>query len=85
MKNNCLDLYLEGNGFRRTERLTGAYHNAVINWVLEAGNSLSTEPDYSEIPEIAQIDELPNYLGKKNKVGLWTVVSKAISCFAFKL
>ena len=65
MKNNCLHLYLEGNKFRRIERLTGVSHNAVINWVLEARNSLSTEPDYSEIPEIAQIDELPTYVGKK--------------------
>jgi transposase-like protein len=65
VKNNCLHLYLEGNKFRRIERLTGVSHNAVINWVLEARNSLSTEPDYSEIPEIAQIDELQTYVGKK--------------------
>ena len=65
VKNNCLHLYLEGNGFRRIERLTGVSHNAVIDWVKEAENSLSTEPDYSEIPEIAQIDELQTYVGKK--------------------
>jgi insertion element IS1 protein InsB len=58
VKKQCLHLYLEGNGFRRIERLTGVSHNTVINWVKEAGNSLSTEPDSYEIPEIAQIDEL---------------------------
>jgi transposase-like protein len=45
VKKQCLHLYLEGNGFRRIERLTGVSHNTVINWVKEAGNSLSTEPD----------------------------------------
>ncbi len=66
LKKHGLHLYLEGNGFRRIERLTGVSHNTVINWVKEAGNSLSTEPDYDEIPEIAQIDELHTYVGKKN-------------------
>jgi transposase-like protein len=65
VKKNCLHLYLEGNGFRRIERLTGVSPNAVINWVKDAGNRLSTEPDYSEIHEIAQIDELQTYVGKK--------------------
>jgi hypothetical protein len=27
----------------------------------------STEPDYYEIPEIAQIDELPTYVAKKKQ------------------
>ena len=58
VKKQCLHLYLEGNGFRRIERLTGVSHNTVINWVKEAGNSLSTEPDSYEFSEIAQIDEL---------------------------
>jgi transposase-like protein len=66
VKKQCLHLYLEKNGFRRIERLTEVSHNTVINWVKEAGNSLSTEPDYYEIPEIAQIDELHTYVGKKN-------------------
>jgi|GEM_PF-6868486 len=58
VKKQCLHIYLEANGFRRIERLTGVSHNTLINWVKEARNSLSTEPDYDEIPEIAQIDEL---------------------------
>jgi insertion element IS1 protein InsB len=54
VKKRCLHLYLEGNGFRRIERLTGVSHNTVINWVKKARNCLSTEPDYYEIPEIAK-------------------------------
>jgi len=54
VKKRCLHLYLKGNGFRRIECLTGVSHNTVINWVKEARNSLSTEPDYYKITEIAQ-------------------------------
>jgi insertion element IS1 protein InsB len=46
VKKPWLHLYLEGNGFRRIERLTGVDHNTVINWVKNARNSLSTEADY---------------------------------------
>ena len=70
---------LEGNGFRRIERLTGVSHNTVINWVKKVGNHLTPEPDYSEIPEIAEIDELQTYVGKKNKIWLWTVFNTAIA------
>ena len=65
VKKRWLHLYLEGNGFRGIERLTGVSHNTVINWVKKARNSLSTEPNYYEIPEIAQIDELQTYVAKK--------------------
>jgi transposase-like protein len=53
VKKYCRHLYLEGNGFRRIERLTGVSHNTVINWVKLAGLSLSQQPDYDEIPEVA--------------------------------
>ena len=77
VKKYCLHLYLEGNGFRRIERLTGVSHNTVINWVKLAGLSLPQQPDYDEIPEVAQIDELQTFVGnKKNKIWLWTAVNK---------
>jgi hypothetical protein len=31
VKKHCLHLYLEGNGFRRIERLTGVSHIAILN------------------------------------------------------
>ena len=67
VKKRWSHLYLEGNGFRRIERLTGVSHNTVINWVKDAGNSLSIEPDYYEIPERAWIDELQTYVGKNKQ------------------
>ncbi len=64
-KRYCLHLYVEENGFRRRERLTGVNHNTVINWVKSAANNLSSSPDYQEITEVAQIDELQTYVGQK--------------------
>ncbi len=65
VKQHCLHLYVEGNGFRRIQRLTGVCHNTVINWVKKAGESLPEQPDYDEIPEVTQVDELQTYVGKK--------------------
>ena len=70
IKERCLSMYVNGNGFRAIERLTGVNHNKVINWVKKAAIPLADAPDYSEIPEIAQIDELPTFVGKKNKIWL---------------
>ena len=58
-------MYVTGNGFRAIERPTGVNHNTVINWVKKAAIPRTDAPDYSEIPEIAQINELPTFLGKK--------------------
>jgi IS1 family transposase len=45
-----------------------------------AGLSLSQQPDYDEIPEVAQIDELPTFVGnKKNKIWLSTAVNKGFA------
>lgn len=67
IKERCLSMYVNGNGFRAIERLTGVNHNTVINWVKKAAIPLTDAPDYSEIPEIAQIDELQTFLGKKKQ------------------
>jgi len=65
VKEHCLHLYVEGNGLRRIERLTGVCDNTVINWIKAAALSLPEQPDYQEIPEVNQIDELQTYIGKK--------------------
>lgn len=58
---------MEGNGFRRIERLTGVCHNTVINCGYASPPSLPDEPDYETIPEVSQLDELQNYVAKKNQ------------------
>ena len=60
-------MYVNGLGFRAIERVTGVNHNTVINWVRQAANSLPDAPTISEIPEIAQVDELQTFVGKKKQ------------------
>jgi hypothetical protein len=60
-------MYVNGMGFRAIERQTGVNHNTVINWVKKAANPLPDAPEYSEIPEIAQVDELETFIGKKKR------------------
>ena len=76
IKQRCLSMYVNGAGFRAIERQTGVNHHTVINWVKQAASGLPSAPDYAEIPEIAQVDELENFVGKKNKIWLRTAVNK---------
>lgn len=63
-------MYLNGMGFRAIERVTGVNHNTVINWVRQACFHLPDFPEASEIPEIAELDELETFVGsKKTKFG----------------
>ena len=86
VKKECLEMYVNGLGFRAIERvkkvqtladsLTLRYHTTVINWVRELGKTLPDSPEYNEIPEITQVDELETFVGKKNTHWLWTAVNK---------
>jgi len=69
-------MYVNGMGFRAIERVTNINHNTIINWVKQAARSLPDTPEYSEIPEIAEADELQTFVGcKKNKVWVWSVLN----------
>ncbi len=58
VKEDCLTMYVNGNGFRAIERITKVNHNTVIRWVKKAGNQLLNSNDTSDIPIVAQLDEL---------------------------
>ncbi|GAX41149.1 insertion element protein [Tolypothrix sp. NIES-4075] len=60
-------MYVNGMGFRAIERQTGVNHNTVMNWVKLVAAPLPDAPEYSEIPEIAQVDELETFVGKKKQ------------------
>lgn len=76
VKQLCLKMYLNGIGLRGIERVTNIHHTTIMNWVREAGIGLPDAPAEDEIPEIAEIDELQTFVGKKrNKVWIWTVVN----------
>jgi transposase-like protein len=67
IKRECLEMYVNGSGFRAIERVKKVHHTTVINWVKEIGNRLPDIPEKDEIPEITQIDELETFIGKKKQ------------------
>ena len=72
----CIKMYLNGMGLRGISRVTQISHTTILNWIREAGESLSDEPQDSEIPEITEIDELQTFVGnRKNQYWIWSVVN----------
>ncbi len=70
IKRECLEMYVNGMGFRAIERVKKVHHTTVINWVKQVGNFLPSAPEYNEIPEVAELDELETFVGsKKTKFG----------------
>lgn len=65
IKEECLTMYLNGNGFRAIERITRVNHNTVIRWVKQASYQLSDSNSNSQIPQVCQLDELQTFIGKK--------------------
>ena len=65
VKKNCLQMYVNGLGFRAIERVTGVNHNTVTPRLRASAEVLPNTPLVSEIPEITEIDELQTYVGKK--------------------
>jgi len=66
----CLEMYLNGMGFRAIERVKEVHHTTVIYWVKQLGQQLPDAPLTSEIPEVAELDELETFVkSKKTKSG----------------
>jgi transposase-like protein len=65
VKELCLKMYVNGMGFRGIERVTEIAHTTVLNWVKQVGQQLPDAPEAEAIPEIAQLDELQTFVGKK--------------------
>ncbi|WP_371265047.1 IS1 family transposase [Pleurocapsa sp. PCC 7327] len=76
VQEDCLMLYLNGNGFRAIERITKVNHNTVIRWVKPVANQLPDRNHESRIPQVGQLDELQTFIGKKNKIWVWTALDK---------
>ena len=58
IKRKAIQLYLEGNGFRRTERILKVSHVSVINWVKKSGAKLEKVPKKDEKADVLELDEL---------------------------
>jgi len=60
--------------FAKRERVTGIHHTTIINWVKESGEELPE--DESGEPELAELDELQTYIGRKtDKIWIWTAIN----------
>ncbi|WP_416245406.1 IS1 family transposase [Crocosphaera sp. XPORK-15E] len=79
VKENCLTMYLNGNGFRAIERITKVNHNTVIRWVRQTENQLPDSSNDHQIPQVGKLDELQTFIGKKNKIWIWTALNKDYS------
>ena len=55
VKENCLNLYVNGNGFRAIERTTKVNHNTVIRWVRKMGKKLMKHKNNYPIPCFSSI------------------------------
>ena len=76
LNENVREMYVNGMGFRAIERVKKVHHTTVINWVRQVGNSLPSAPEYSEIPEVAELDELETFVGsKKTRFGARSAVN----------
>ena len=67
IKQMCIEMYLNGMGIRGISRVTKISHTAILNWIQDAGESLSDEPQDEEIPEITEIDELRSLCGQQKE------------------
>ena len=76
IKRECIELYLNGMGFRAIERVKHVHHTTIIHWVKQLGQSLPDAPQESNIPEVGELNELQTFVhSKKNKIWLWTAVN----------
>lgn len=65
IKKECLEMYVNGSGFRAIERVKKVHHTTVISWVKKLGKALPDAPENNEIPEVTQVDELETFVGSK--------------------
>jgi transposase-like protein len=64
IKQQALQLYLEGNGFRAIARLLGVSHVSVYRWIRNMGEQATAIQSPQKI-DVVEIDELHTYIGNK--------------------
>jgi transposase-like protein len=61
----CLQMYLNGRGFRGIERVTDVHHITIMNWVKESAENLP-EDEGGYHPIVVWLNELQTYIGSKS-------------------
>ena len=75
IKQKAIKYYLEGNGFRRIERLLHVSHVSVINWVKQAADEIRKKRKFNnKKTNILELDEM--CINFKKNLWLWTAVSR---------
>ena len=60
--------------FEELKELLRIHHTTIMNWVRELGEELPE--DESGEPELAELDELQTYIGRKtDKIWIWTAIN----------
>jgi len=63
-RQQALDMYLEGLGFRAIGRVLKVSHTAVYSWIKQAGKAVELPVEKKDI-EVVEVDELHTYVNKK--------------------
>ena len=64
IKQQALQLYLEGNGFRAIARVLKVSHVSVYRWIRKMGEQATALQSHPGI-DVVEIDELHTYIGHK--------------------
>lgn len=75
IQQKCLTMYVNGMGFRAIERVMNVHHTTIILWVKQVGELLPDAYEPEVAPQVGELDELETFVGKKNKIWLWTAVN----------
>jgi transposase-like protein len=66
-KQTCLEMYLNGMGFRAIERVMGVHHTTVIHWVRQKGEKLSDSIEPKFVPDVEELDKLETFVDSKKQ------------------
>ena len=85
-KRRAILMYLNNCGVRKTALFVGCSRTTVPNWVRQAKRELDKiikdyEPNYSEIPDIIELDEIYTFIQKKGgeqSFGLFTLGTQSV-------
>ena len=58
IREKAIKLYIDGNGFRRIERIIHVSHTSVINWVRRLASQIQKIPNKNEKVGILELDEM---------------------------
>lgn len=70
VRRECLQMDVNGMGFRGIERVKRVHHTTVISWVTAVGELLPDAYSPDQIPTVGELDELETFVrSKKLKSG----------------